>query len=271
MNEKEVVDNIKLQLSFRKAKPLFIVENGSRAWGLDSKDSDYDIRIVYAYESDDYLSLSEPKDTFQLNVDKDFNAVTGDDVIYDIVGFDIKKFLKLLIKSNPTVLEWCTSPIVYFDSGFLKNKQLRMLVDNPNKRALYYHYSSLCRNNYMKYIRRENHITTKRYLCAIRGLVNATIASGDLLSSAPTLEIPSDFSEAVHALNFSDELKDEILDLIQVKRKGKEKETIKRHPILDDLMETFLINTQPVHSRASFFMPQRGLVADKIFKEEIIT
>lgn len=267
MNNKELVDNIKLQLSFRKAKPLFIVENGSRAWGLDSKDSDYDIRLVYAHEQDDYLSLSEPKDTFHLTVDAEFNKAEGDDILYDIVGFDIKKFLKLLAKSNPTAVEWCNSPIVYFDDKFLKSKDLRRLADNPSNAALFYHYSALCRNVYKKYIESDNNVTSKRYLYALRGLVNATIARKISMSTVPITKIPMSFVDAVNMTGFDDDIKDEMRKLIKIKREGKEKEIIDRNVLFDNLIEIFLANYKSANITSILLNPHhRGWTAERIFK-----
>ena len=55
-------------------KIIMAIESGSRAWGFASPDSDYDV--------------------------------------LDINGWDIRKALQLLHNSNPTVFEWCASPIV---------------------------------------------------------------------------------------------------------------------------------------------------------------
>src|SRR5689334_24149442 len=71
---------------------LYACETGSRAWGFPSPDSDYDIRFIYMHEKDWYLSLSQKKDTIE-HMDGDL----------DITGWDLKKALTLLKKSNATL------------------------------------------------------------------------------------------------------------------------------------------------------------------------
>jgi len=80
---------------------LFAVESGSRAWGFPSPDSDYDARFVYARPADWYLSLAPGRDVVELPIDGD----------YDTNGWDIRKALNLLLKPNPVLLEWLSSPI----------------------------------------------------------------------------------------------------------------------------------------------------------------
>ena len=48
-----------------KIKILFAIENGSRAWGMASKDSDYDVRFVYFRKAKDYLKLDKEDDVIK--------------------------------------------------------------------------------------------------------------------------------------------------------------------------------------------------------------
>lgn len=104
-------------------KIIYAVESGSRAWGFDSQDSDYDVRFIYVRPLNDYLSLEDIKDT----IDYELNDV------FDINGWDLKKALKLLYKSNPTLYEWKASPIVY---GLL-NINLPHLLNSINCYSYY--------------------------------------------------------------------------------------------------------------------------------------
>ena len=86
---------------------LHAIESGSRAWGFASPDSDYDVRLLYCQAPDQYVSLFDGKDTFEF-IQNDLL-----DVPFDIGGWDIKKALQLLYKSNAVIFEWLHSPIVY--------------------------------------------------------------------------------------------------------------------------------------------------------------
>ena len=65
---------------------LFAVESGSRAWGIASPDSDYDVRFIYVRQKNDYLRLDEFRDVIELPIDDEL----------DINGWDLKKALALL-------------------------------------------------------------------------------------------------------------------------------------------------------------------------------
>lgn len=112
---------------------LFAVESGSRAWGFASPDSDYDIRFVYKHKTAWYLNLWEQKDTI------DF--MTKDDL--DGVGWDVRKALQLLAKSNASFTGWLFSPIIYkANENFLREiKELASTNFNPV--AGFYHFHTM--------------------------------------------------------------------------------------------------------------------------------
>ena len=141
-------------------KIIFAVESGSRLWRIDSKNSDYDVRFVFVRPIDDYLRINKLKDVIEYN---------GENI--DVVGFDLYKYGKLLMASNPTVIEWLLSDIVYY--GKQPKELLTFIHKNFNPAAIFYHYVSKCKQNYLKYIKSKNKITYKKYLYAMRGLLNA--------------------------------------------------------------------------------------------------
>jgi hypothetical protein len=215
-----------------KVKILFAVENGSRAWRMDSVNSDYDVRFVFHHQLEKYISLKPPKDVIQKFYDESGKKHVPEGCFIDIVGFDIFKYLKLLASSNPTTIEWLKSDIVYY------GKQDRAFQDfafnHFNKLALFYHYKSLAKQNYEKYIKSDKYVTYKKYLYVIRGLTNAAYVEEH--NVVPPIEL----SKAISGLNISDSLKGLMLGIIRLKREGKEKQEIGRLKILDDYIERLL-------------------------------
>ncbi|MDV3459190.1 nucleotidyltransferase domain-containing protein [Sphingomonas sp. HF-S4] len=82
---------------------LLAIESGSRAWGFPSPDSDYDVRFLYVRPQDWYLSLALGRDVIETPIEDEI----------DLNGWDVRKALVLLLKSNAVVSEWIESPIRY--------------------------------------------------------------------------------------------------------------------------------------------------------------
>jgi len=126
-------------------KIILAVESGSRAWGFASPDSDYDVRFIYVRETKEYLKLNEIRDVIEWQLDETL----------DISGWDIRKALKLLYKTNPTLFEWCNSPIVYKKTKEFKElKKLLPHYFSPKKSL--YHYLNMAKTNYREYLKEDN-------------------------------------------------------------------------------------------------------------------
>lgn len=86
---------------------LFAVESGSRAWGFESPDSDWDVRAVAARPVEAYLRLGKDgPDTWSAMLPGDL----------DIVVWDVRKAASHWARGNAAVTEWFGSPIVYRDT-----------------------------------------------------------------------------------------------------------------------------------------------------------
>jgi predicted nucleotidyltransferase len=92
---------------------LYACESGSRAWGFASPDSDYDVRFPYVRPRDWYLSidLERRRDVIE-------RPIEG---VLDINGWDLRKALQLMRKSNPPLFEWLHSPLVYRAQAEFRN------------------------------------------------------------------------------------------------------------------------------------------------------
>lgn len=118
---------------------LYACESGSRAWGMASADSDCDVRFVYVRPVEHYLCVEpdhEP-DVIECGV------VETPDGVLDCNGWDVRKALRLLLRSNSSLQDWLASPIVYRCDGKFA-PQVRELSERVvSKLRLWHHFRSL--------------------------------------------------------------------------------------------------------------------------------
>ena len=144
---------------------LYACESGSRAWGFASPDSDYDVRFIYAHDRNYYLSV---------NVDSQRDVIerTVDDLNMDMAGWDLRKALYLFHKSNPPLMEWLQSPIVYRELGGLADTLRSMSTGFYSVCNASYHYFHMARDNFNKYLAKsEDDVWTKKYFYVLRPLL----------------------------------------------------------------------------------------------------
>jgi predicted nucleotidyltransferase len=212
---------------------LFAVENGSRAWNLESKDSDFDVRFVFTRTAKEYLRLQTSEDVISHAYDQAGSEVPQEGCVIDMVGFDLYKFCRLLLRSNPTVVEWIRSPIIYY--GDRDGTLLDFVEHHLHMTALYHHYRSMCRENYQKYLHSAvRRPTYKNYLYSLRGLLCALYVRDR--HQAP----PSDFLLVMNAMTqVPAAVMEKLREVIDHKKQVRECDG-NPIPVFDTYIESFL-------------------------------
>jgi predicted nucleotidyltransferase len=141
---------------------LFACESGSRGWGFASPDSDYDVRFVYVRRLERYLTLEPMRDVIE-------RPISGE---LDVNGWDLRKALQLLRDSNPTLLEWLRSPIVYAQHETFAARLRELAEGGFSPVRAYHHYVSMARRNLREHLQGEV-VRYKRYLYVLRPLLAA--------------------------------------------------------------------------------------------------
>jgi hypothetical protein len=121
----------------RGVRILFAIESGSRAWGFPSADSDYDVRFVYVRTREEYLSLHEHREVIETPIQHD--AALG--VPFDLNGWDLRKALRLALRSNAVLGEWLSSPVCYLadPEALAEIRAFAAAAASPDEIAYHYH------------------------------------------------------------------------------------------------------------------------------------
>jgi predicted nucleotidyltransferase len=156
----QIVNKLKEIAEKRNVSILYACETGSRAWGFPSPDSDYDVRFIYMHERNWYLSLNERKDTIE-HMDGDL----------DITGWDLRKCLVLLHKSNASLIERFQSPIEYYAEGEMKTEFKELIKIYYSPIAVFFHHYSLA-NKFWEEIKGKDSFKLKSWFYLVRSLLS---------------------------------------------------------------------------------------------------
>lgn len=223
--DKIIKEKIKEIEERENVKVILAVESGSRAWGFDSQDSDYDVRFIYIRERDEYLKLEGIRDVIEWQLDDTL----------DINGWDIQKALKLLYKSNPILFEWCSSPIIYHETS--EADKLRELLPTyfSNKKLLY-HYWNMAKTNYHKYLKGEK-VKAKKYFYVLRPILAANWVLK--YNSTPPMEFVKLINDGLR-----DDLKPIVYDLLEKKKAMNELDLVDKIDLLNQYIEESIDNLE---------------------------
>jgi predicted nucleotidyltransferase len=221
----EILKRIKAAEQEHNVKVLYAIESGSRAWGFASPNSDYDVRFIYVHPRDWYLTidLEDKRDVIEYPI--------VDEI--DINGWDLRKALQLLWRSNPGIVEWLQSPIVYVDDGVFAPAARALLPEVYSPAKGIYHYRSMAKTNYRGYLK-EDIVPLKKYFYVLRPLLSIMWLE-QYQSPAPI-----EFHKLRELLTDSPQVNEEISLLLERKMKSMEKELAPAILVLNQFIETTL-------------------------------
>ncbi len=201
---------------------LYCVESGSRAWGFPSSDSDYDVRFIYIHRPEWYLSIEQRRDVIEKPIIDEI----------DLSGWDIRKALLLLHKSNPPLLEWLSSPIVYRQKSKLADELKSLITTYYSSSACMHHYWHMAKGNFREYMQ-GSEVRIKKYFYILRPLL--AIRWIRQFNKA----VPMEFAELLVLID-DKSLKQAISDLIVRKKSGEELSTGPAIPEISQFIENEL-------------------------------
>ncbi|GGM86660.1 hypothetical protein GCM10010967_18750 [Dyadobacter beijingensis] len=198
---------------------LYAVESGSRAWGFASVNSDWDVRYIYVHRPEWYLQIDDKKDNHE--------EILPNDI--DLAGWELRKALRLFRKSNPSMLEWLDSPIVY-QENFTATEKLRELKKQYfSPRSCLHHYLSMAVQNYENYLLKDM-VPMKKYFYALR-----PVLACDWIRVTDTMA-PTEFVKLLDSQVTDASLRSEIDSLLIRKSAGEELSEEPRIPLLHDFL-----------------------------------
>lgn len=217
------LDAIELEYN---VKILYACESGSRAWGFASTNSDYDVRFVYVPRIDWHIDLDQPRAVIDRQVPE---------LDLDMSGWALGKTLGLMRKSNPALLEWIGSPLVYCYTLREELAELKSLALNRFKpEAALGHYMSMTHSTYQRFIAGEEEVIYKKYFYCLRPIfaVEWTRKHGTMP--------PTEYYKLVDDYSPPPALQHALAELMVMKRGGEETRTGPRLVELDRFIESKL-------------------------------
>jgi hypothetical protein len=245
----KILDKLKTVEKEKGVEILFACESGSRAWGFASPDSDYDIRFIYKHDLDYYLSLWEQPDVIEFMTEEDLDGS----------GWDLRKTVKLLAKSNAPLLEWLHSPVIYYRNETFMKEILPLAEACFSPVACLHHYLGTTKN-FMEVCSAEE-VKLKSYFYALR-----TALAGKWIIEKNTFP-PVAFSELLPIAPL--EIQENIMELLDIKAQQDEGYLHPKEVLITDfLMETIRFNQENAGSLSSG--KKVSVELDSFFKKNII-
>ena len=212
---------------------LYACESGSRAWGFESEDSDFDVRFIYVRPTDWYLTIQKKRDVIERPIDDDL----------DVSGWDLPKALELFRKSNPPLLEWLQSPIVYRQVGSAASRLRELMPSYYAPISCMYHYLHMAQGNDRQYLQGDC-VWVKKYFYVLRPVLACLWIERGLGV------VPTEFGILVERLVTDRSVRQAIDQLLERKRVGQELDRGPRIPKISEFLNRELSRLSAENQRS---------------------
>ncbi|MDT8391868.1 MAG: nucleotidyltransferase domain-containing protein [Lentisphaeria bacterium] len=156
----------------------------------------------------------------------------------DISGWDLPKALELFRKSNPPLLEWLQSPIVYREVGPAVARLRELLPSYYAPASCMYHYLHMARGNHRQYLQGDT-VWVKKYFYVLRPVLAC------LWIERGFGVVPTEFGVLVERLVDDPSLRQAIDGLLACKTAGHELDQGPRIPAISDFVAGELSRLAP--------------------------
>lgn len=256
MNETILKSLLKIEQDYN-VKILYAVESGSRAWEFPSKDSDYDVRFIYVHKKEDYLTI----DQMGIGKKRDVIELPINDLL-DITGWELTKALRLFRKSNPPLMEWLRSGIVYYQAYSTIDKMKEISKDLFAPNSCLHHYLNMASNNFREYLE-GNEVRIKKYFYVLRPVLAARWI--EKYNDFPPLEFPMLLDDIVP----EGELKQQILILLERKINGDELDYEPKIEVIHQFLDGELVRLREYAQTLNTDIQDFTQSLDVLFKETL--
>lgn len=255
-----IIEVIKQLEKDNDIKILFACESGSRAWGFPSKDSDYDVRFIYVPNTNWYLSIDQKRDVIEIP-SRDQISIPIDPLL-DISGWELTKALRLFRNSNPPLLEWLRSSIVYYQSysTIEKMKALDKNIFSPI--SCLYHYLNMAKGNFRDYLQ-GNEVRIKKYFYVLRPILAAKWI--EKYNSIP----PMEFQVLLEDILQPGELKESVTTLLKRKIDGEELNLEPRISIINEYLNKQIEHLEVYTKGLNLEIPDPTNELDQLFRDTL--
>jgi predicted nucleotidyltransferase len=230
-------------------KVLYAVEAGSRAWGFESSGSDYDVRFIYAHNRNWYLNILPKRDVIEYPIVDEF----------DCSGWDLRKALFLMNKSNPALFEWLKSPMVYYKDDYFYSIMEQLSKEYFSPLSSVYHYLHMANGNYRQFLQADE-VKLKKYFYVLRPIMACMWI--EKYHESPPMEF-----EKLLALIAEKELLGKIIELLEKKKSGIELEIGPKIAIINNFIEDALKHFEnTVNAFDPRKKPKQGILEEAFIK-----